>query len=97
LLLAVELKRLLPKWSDAQNKFYVAGFGDYAYGQINKDLWNGATNDNYRNLADVGLGLGWLRRDFNLRIDYAVKLGGEDAESDTDKKGRIWLQCVRYF
>jgi hemolysin activation/secretion protein len=97
LLLAVELKRLLPKWSDAQNNFYLAGFGDYAYGQINKELWKTATGANYRNLADIGLGLGWLRHNFNLRLDYAVKLGGEDAQSGNDRSGRIWLQCVRYF
>jgi hemolysin activation/secretion protein len=97
LLLAVELKRLLPQWSNATNNFYLVGFGDYAYGQINKKLWEDATGDNYRNLADVGLGLGWLRRNFSLRLDYAVKLCGEDAESGTDKKGWIWLQCVRYF
>jgi hemolysin activation/secretion protein len=97
LLLAVELKRLLPQWSDTTNSFYLAGFSDYAYGQINKELWKTATGANYRNLGDVGLGLGWLRRNFNLRLDYAIKLGGENAESDTDKKGRIWLQCAKYF
>jgi hemolysin activation/secretion protein len=94
-LLTVELKRAMPQWSNTKNQIYLAGFSDYAYGQINKDLWEDATDDNYRNLADFGLGFGWARRNFNLRLDYAIKLGGEEAESDTDKRGRIWLQCVR--
>jgi hemolysin activation/secretion protein len=95
-LLSVELKRSIPKWSNGQNQIYLAGFSDVGFGQLTRHL-NGAKVDNYRTLADIGLGLGWLRRNFNLRLDYAVKVGGENAESDKDKRGRIWLQCVRYY
>jgi hemolysin activation/secretion protein len=88
-LLTVELKRSIPKWSNGQNPIYLAAFSDLGFGQI--------ATDNHRTLSDVGLGLGWMRRNFNLRLDYAAKLGGGDAESGPDRSGRIWLQCVKYF
>jgi hemolysin activation/secretion protein len=96
-LLTVEFKRSISKWSNPKNYFYLANFYDLGFGQLNKELWDGADEENYRTLSDIGLGVGWMRRNFNLRLDYAVKLGGGDAESDTDRSGRIWLQCVRCF
>jgi hemolysin activation/secretion protein len=46
----------------------------------------------------AGLGLLWTRSpDFSLRLDYAWKLGDEQALADRDKRGRLWLQGVRFF
>jgi hemolysin activation/secretion protein len=94
-LLSVEFKRLRPQWSNAGNNVYLVNFYDYGYAQLNKDPWE--DEDNRRNLAAAGLGLIWARRSFNLRLDYAIKLGLEDAETDTESNGRIWLQMVKYF
>jgi hemolysin activation/secretion protein len=96
-MLTVEFKRAIPKWSNLQNNVYLVNFYDLGFGQMNKELWDGADEANYRTLSDIGLGLGWMRRDFNLRLDYAVKLGGGDAESDTDRNDRIWVRGIRYF
>jgi len=97
LLFSVELKWLITKLSNSNNLFYLDNFYDYAWGQLNKDWWAGADPDNYRHPAAAGLGVVWARRNFNLRLDYALKLGSEQAVSDTDHSGRLWLQSAFFF
>ncbi len=93
-----ELRWRLPGLSDSANSVYLAGFYDYGSVMLNKDPWSGAGDSNRRSLMGAGLGLLWTRSpDFSLRLDYAWKIGKEQATADTDKNGRLWLQGVKYF
>jgi hemolysin activation/secretion protein len=96
-LLTGEFRWLLPQASKSGNAVYLANFYDYGEVEINQEQWGGSGDGNRRSLSDAGLGLIWARQGFNLRLDYAHKLGAEEARSDSDSDGRFWLQCVRYF
>ena len=91
-----ELRWRLPGASAGPNNLYLNTFYDYGSVLTNKDPY--AAGDNRRNLAAAGLGLLWVQgSDFTVRLDYAWKAGHENATADTDKKGRCWLQAVKYF
>lgn len=93
-----ELRWRLPWRPTAKDNVYLAGFYDYGSVIVNHNPWAGAGGSNRRSLMGVGLGLLWTHTpDFSIRLDYAWKLGGEQATADTDKNGRFWLQGVKYF
>jgi hemolysin activation/secretion protein len=96
-LLTGEFRWLLPQASKSGNAVYLANFYDYGEVEINQEQWDGSGDGNRRSLSDAGLGLIWARQGFNLRLDYAHKLGSEKAQADSDSDGRFWLQCVKYF
>ena len=92
-----EFRWRLPGLSDGANSLYLNTFYDYGNVMTNKQPY-GSSDDNRRSLMAAGLGLLWTRdRDFAIRMDYAWKLGNEQATADTDKNGRLWLQGVKYF
>ncbi|MEM5770230.1 MAG: ShlB/FhaC/HecB family hemolysin secretion/activation protein, partial [Bacillota bacterium] len=74
----------------------LVGFIDHGYVQGNHHDYVGAAEN--RTLSGAGLGLIYSRsKQYTLRLDYAWKLGDEDAVSDDDKNGRLWLRGTRYF
>jgi hemolysin activation/secretion protein len=94
--LSGELRWLLPGWSKGQNNVYLNTFYDYGSTIVNKQPYS--TGDNRRSLMGAGLGLMWVRTaTFFIRMDYAWKIGKEQATGDTDKCGRFWIQGVKYF
>lgn len=53
---------------------------------------------NSRSLYGAGIGVNWSNQDnWAARLHYAWKLGSEDAESDTDRSGRVWFQLYKFF
>lgn len=91
-----ELRWRLAGLSAGPNNLYLNTFYDYGSVIINKDPYS--TDPNRRSLTALGMGLLWTRdRDYAIRLDYAWKVGGEQATADTDKSGRLWLQGVKYF
>jgi len=75
----------------------LAAFFDYGHITINKNSWSLA-GGNSRSLSGAGIGAIYSKnKDYYLRLDYAWKLGSEDAVADTDKSGRFWLRGVQYF
>lgn len=90
-----EFRWHLPGMSRNQNNLYLNTFYDYGSVRINKRSYS--TDANRRSLMGVGLGFLWTRdKDFAIRMDYAWKIGSEQA-TDDDKSGRFWLQAVKYF
>ena len=91
-----ELRWRLPGLSGGQNNLYLNTFYDYGSVILNKQVY--ATGANRRSLMGVGLGLLWTRdQNFAFHLDYAWKVGDEQATADKDKNGRLWLQGVKYF
>lgn len=92
-----ELQWRLPGLSTAASSLYLNSFYDYGSVMVNKRPYSGA-GDNRRSLMGAGLGLLWVRdRDFSIRMDYAWKIGEDQAAADSNKSGRLWLQGVKYF
>ena len=89
-----ELRWRLPGLSGGPNNLYLNTFYDYGNVMMNKHPYS--SDDNRRSLMAAGLGLLWARdRDFAIRMDYAWKIGNEQATADSDKSGRFWLQGVK--
>jgi hemolysin activation/secretion protein len=79
-----------------QNKLYLTTFYDCGSVTSNKQPYSPGINR--RSLTGAGLGLLLTRdRGFSLRVDYAWKVGDEQAAADDDQSGRLWLQGVKYF
>lgn len=99
---SAELRQAITPWATAflggKDKLYASVFYDHGTVRVNKERWDGATGDNTRRLYGAGVGLLWQRDEqASIRIDYAWKLGSEDATVDKDKHGRLWLQGVLRF
>lgn len=93
-----EFRWRLPGLSSGKDNLYLNAFYDYGSVINNRRPWAEAGDSNRRSLMGVGLGVLWTRsQSFALRLDYAWKIGGEQATADTDKNGRVWLQGVSYF
>ncbi len=91
-----ELRWRLSHLSAGQNNLYLNTFYDYGSVMTNKDPY--VSGANRRSLMGAGLGLLWTRdRDYAMRLDYAWKIGNEQAMADSDKNGRLWIQGVKYF
>ena len=91
-----EIRWRLPGLSTGKDSVYLAGFYDYGSVIVNHKPWAG--EQNRRSLMGAGLGVLWARSpDFVLRLDYAWKIGREQATADTDKNARLWIQGVKYF
>ena len=79
-----------------QNNLYLTTFYDYGSVTSNKQPYSPGINR--RSLTGAGLGLLLTRdRGFSLRVDYAWKVGDDQAAADDDQSGRLWLQGVKYF
>jgi hemolysin activation/secretion protein len=84
------------RWSMPTSKFQIATFVDIGRIRLNKHPLDDPKN--MRSLAGAGFGLVWSQPgDYIVRLDYAFKISSEKAFVDKDKKGRIWLQAVKYF
>ena len=99
---SAELRQTITPWVASflagEDKLYASVFYDHGAVKGSKDPWSGATGDNSRTLNGAGVGLLWQRDDWaSIRLDYAWKLGSEEATADEDKQGRLWLQGVLRF
>ncbi len=99
---SAELRQAITPWAAAflsgKDRLYASVFYDHGTVRINKDRWDGATGDNTRSLRGAGVGVLWQRDGkASIRFDYAWKLGSEEATTDKDKHGRLWLQGVLRF
>ncbi len=93
-----ELRWSLPGLSTRHNYVYLAGFYDYGRVMENKHPAAGAAGLNRRSLTGAGLGLRWHRVDnFSLSLDYAWKIGREEATAEKDRHGRLWLLATKSF
>ncbi|BBB92046.1 MAG TPA: ShlB/FhaC/HecB family hemolysin secretion/activation protein [Methylomusa anaerophila] len=93
-----ELRYLLPLPQDKTGIFQLIGFYDTGKVTLNKNLWPGYSGVNSRTLAGAGVGLQYVKPGhYFLRVDYAKKIGRGEAQSDTDKNGRLWVQMINYF
>ncbi|HWQ60926.1 MAG TPA: ShlB/FhaC/HecB family hemolysin secretion/activation protein [Negativicutes bacterium] len=93
-----ELRWRLPGLSAGKNDLYLVGFYDYGSVILNHHRYAAADSNNRRSLMGAGLGLLWTHNpDWALRLDYAWKIGREQATADEDRNGRLWLQAMRYF
>lgn len=94
--LTAELTWRIPKWSTATSSFLLSAFSDYGSVTINKNPWDSSINT--RSLCDAGLGVIWNPgAGFNIRCDYAFKIGNEAATSDNEQGGRFWIRAVKSF
>lgn len=85
------------RWNLPTPSYQLAVFVDNGRVTINKSPIPGA-GDNNRTLTGAGVGLLISpRKDYDIRVDYAWRLGSARATSDTDKSGRLWLKGTRYF
>lgn len=96
-LLNLEVRALLPRWSERQSgQMQLIGFVDTGTATLNKNPW--AAGDNRRTLSGAGIGFNWVDNDnFVVKAYYAHKLGNATALSSPDKSGRFWLQAAKYF
>ena len=75
---------------------HLLGFVDAGRVTIDKNPWY--AGDNSRQLGSVGVGLSWGDPgNFLVRTYYAGKLGGEEAISAPDRRGRFWIQAIKYL
>lgn len=90
-----ELRWLLPLKKQDQS-LQLATYLDHGAVRINK---SSSSDDNYRKLQGMGIGLIWSRKDdWFLRTDYAWRLGAERPASDTTfGNGHFWIQGGVYF
>lgn len=88
-LTSIELRyALAPAWQ-------LSAFIDHGQARLNKRSWD--EDDNYRQLSAAGLGARWSQHGWDINAVAAWKLGAEEAESDSDRSPRVWLQLVRRF
>ncbi|WP_211166120.1 ShlB/FhaC/HecB family hemolysin secretion/activation protein [Azoarcus sp. TTM-91] len=88
-LTSIELRyALTPAWQ-------LSTFLDHGQARLNKRSWD--EDDNYRQLSAAGLGASWSKQGWDINAVAAWKLGAEEAESDSDRSPRVWLQLVRRF
>ncbi len=88
-LTSIELRyALTPAWQ-------LSAFLDHGQARLNKRSWD--EDDNYRQLSAAGLGASWSKQGWDINAVAAWKLGAEEAESDSDRSPRVWLQLVRRF
>jgi len=84
------------RWNMPTPKFQLAVFVDNGRVTLNKNPWDASINK--RILTGAGIGLIWNKpNDYSVRLDYARKVTSDPANSDTDKRGRFWLQCIKRF
>ncbi len=85
------------RWNLPGPNLQLAAYLDQGHVNLNRDPWTGA-GANGRTLAGAGVGFIFSRPgDYALRLDYAWKLGSEEALAAPDSKQRIWVQAVKYF
>ncbi len=95
-LATAELRWTLPLANPKAGMLQMVGFIDGGSVIINKNNWTEL--DNRRNLYGGGLGFIWNKPgDYMVRLSYAWKIGSEQAKSDTDKDGRLWIMGTKYF
>ncbi len=94
-LMTGEVHWLLPVGS-SKGTLQLIGFYDHGVSHSEKHPYDAVNNR--RELAAKGLGLRWTVGDqYAVKLDYAWKAGSEQAVSDKDRNGRLWLQGISYF
>ncbi len=93
----LEIRMLLSRISeDLPRQMHLVGFVDTGSVTLNKNPW--LPGPNSRTLSGAGVGLTWAEyNNFVVKAYYAWKLGNAVATSAPDKKGRFWIQGVKYF
>ncbi len=71
---------------------------DFGVSRLVHETWAGYTGEKVRTLSSAGIGVAYkTASDWNLRADYAWKLGSQAAQSEPDSAGRFWLQVTKLF
>ena len=97
-LASAELFWTLPQKLTKSGMLKISAFIDAGGVAVNHNPWPGSAANNQRSLYGAGLGLNWIEPgNFGIRLNYAWKIGSEQAVSDTDANGRFWLQFTKYF
>lgn len=92
-----ELRWNLPNKEGAKDVWQLITFVDAGAVSLDKNPIIGS-GDNRRSLSGMGVGVNWSREsNWAARFHYAWKLSSDEAQSDTDKSGRFWLQVYRFF
>ena len=97
LLATLEARYLVPGFSERYaGQLQLVGFVDAGTVTLNQSPW--FAGDNRRTLSGAGVGLNWsVPGNFVVRTSYARRLGHEAAQSAPDRRGRFWVQAVKYF
>lgn len=97
LLATLEARYLVPGFGDRfPGQLQLVGFVDAGTVTVNRSPWY--AGDNRRTLSGAGIGLNWsVPGNFVIRTSYARRLGSEPAQSAPDRRGRFWVQAVKYF
>ncbi|RYX88597.1 MAG: ShlB/FhaC/HecB family hemolysin secretion/activation protein [Comamonadaceae bacterium] len=97
LLATLEARYLVPGFADRlPGQLQLVGFVDAGTVTVNQSPW--FAGDNRRTLSGAGVGLNWsMPANFSIRTSYARRLGSEPAQSAPDRRGRFWVQAVKYF
>ncbi|HZF79250.1 MAG TPA: ShlB/FhaC/HecB family hemolysin secretion/activation protein [Rubrivivax sp.] len=96
-LLGIEARWRLPAREPSRTgQLQLVAFLDAGSVSMNESPW--ASGDNRRTLSGAGVGLNWAGyHDLVVRAAYAHGLGNETASSAPDRRGRLWVQAVKYF
>ena len=93
-----ELRYNLPAKEGAKDIYQLITFIDGGSVYQNKHPLAISTDSNRRSLYGMGVGINWSRENnWAARLHYAWKLGSEEAQSDTDRSGRLWFQLYKFF
>lgn len=97
LLGTLEARYLVPGFAERfSGQLQLVGFVDAGTVAVNQSPW--LAGDNRRTLSGAGVGLNWsVPGNFLIRTSYAQRLGSEAAQSAPDRRGRFWVQAVKYF
>ena len=96
-IVSLEGRMLLPKFSQRMpGQMQLVAFVDAGTVEYHRDPW--FSGDNRRTLRGAGVGINWADPgNFVVRAYYARRLGNEPAISAPDRRGRFWIQGVKYF
>lgn len=94
----VELRWNLPAKEGAKDAWQLITFVDAGSVELYKHPLAADSGSNRRSLSGMGVGVNWSwESNWAARLHYAWKLGSEEAQTDTDKAGRLWFQLYRFF
>jgi len=87
------------RWSVPTGKktiLQLIGFFDAGVSFIEKNQTQ--PGENRRSISGYGIGAQWMRPgDWSLKAHFAWKSSAENARSEEDRNGRLWVQATKYF
>lgn len=92
-----ELRYNLPSRKGSPNAWQLVGFVDGGSVTVNTTPI-AVDTENQRSLSGMGVGFNWNRTDnWELRVNYAWKIGTAPAQSAPDSPTRLWVQFFKYY